>query len=160
MIIKQNFLPKEHVARPGLPLNNPTSVTIHCIGPYPGQAVDTIHTWWLKASDKSVIESAHFVLKDTKVVQYIPEQEIAYHCGDRKGNSSSLSIMIIPMNIAGQFSQDSIDTLRKLLAKLPKLPIKRHYDWNKQYCPSWYTAVTMYGDAHWIELLKELQEDG
>ena len=49
MVIKQNFLPRDCLARPGLPLNRPTSITIHWVGPYPGQTPEVVRNWWIQS---------------------------------------------------------------------------------------------------------------
>lgn len=153
MIIKQDYLPVGHISRPGKPMNHPTSITIHWIGPHPKQSVYDPRSWWLKGPDgKGLAASAHYIIKDSECLQCIPENEVAWHAGG-KGNYSSLGIEVIPMNIAGEFSQDSIDTLIELLKQLPKLPLLRHYDWTGKECPLYYV-----NEDRWITLKNELEE--
>lgn len=156
MIIKQDYLPKPHPARPGLALSYPTSITIHWIGPYPKQSVYDPRYWWLKGPDgKGLQASSHYIVKDDNVLECIPTGEVAWHCGST-GNFTSIGIEVIPMNIEGEFSTETIDTLRALLSKLPKLELKRHYDWTGKDCPRWYTPAFAEGEARWEELKKEL----
>jgi N-acetylmuramoyl-L-alanine amidase CwlA len=169
MIIKQDFMPKDHPSRPGIALNHPKSITIHWIGPYPRQAPEDTRNWWLKGPDgKGVEASAHFIIKDDKCLQCIPEQEIAWHAGCRKGNYTSLGIEVIPLNTTGEFSSQTIDTLIQLLKRLPKIPLVRHYDWTSKDCPRFYTNSHVSGDGRvpnpeggdqrWEELVKILEE--
>jgi N-acetylmuramoyl-L-alanine amidase len=154
VIITQTFLPKPSPCRPGLILSKPTSITIHWIGPYPNQTVDIPYNWWLKSGLQA---SAHYIVKDLKVLQCVPENEVAWHCGS-KGNYTSLGIEVIPMNIAGQFSADTIDTLCQLLQGLPKVELLRHYDWTGKNCPLYYTPLSDGGQERWEALVKELND--
>lgn len=170
MIIKQEFMPVGHRSRPGLPMNHPTSITIHWIGPYPNQQPMDPRAWWLKGPDgQGLAASAHYIVKDDKCVQCIPENEVAWHTGG-KGNYSSIGIEVIPMNKMGEFSLDTIETLIKLLKQLPKLELKRHYDWTQKDCPRYYTPIQTLtgaegrvenppgGEARWEELKAQLEE--
>jgi N-acetylmuramoyl-L-alanine amidase len=102
--------------------------------------------------------SAHYIVKDSEVLQAIPTDEVAWHCGS-KGNYSSIGIEVIPASYNGMFSTASIDTLRSLLLLLPKVPLKRHYDWTGKDCPRYYTPMSEGGEERWkwieSELLKQ-----
>lgn len=147
MVIKQNFLPRDCLARPGLPLNRPTSITIHWVGPYPGQTPEVVRNWWIQSKGEA---GAHYIVKDDNVLQCIPEQEVAWHCGCH-GNYSSIGIEVIPFNKEGLFSQASIDSVIELLKRLPKVRLMRHYDWTKKDCPRYYID-----EKKWIALYNEL----
>jgi hypothetical protein len=171
LIIKQDFLPKGHLSRSGRPLSNPTSVTLHWIGPFPRQRVQDPRNWHLRGSDgNGVAASYHYIVKDNDVLQCIPDGEVAWHAGGA-GNFSSIGIGIIPMNTTGQFSDDTIETLKKLLARFPNLPLKRHWDWrDDRDCPRYYTPVTSMagvegrinnpegGQQRWEELVEWLRD--
>lgn len=162
-------MPKDHISRPGLPLNNPTSITLHWIGPYPRQTPEIVRNWWLRGSDgKGVEASAHYIIKDDLVLQCIPEHEVAWHCGS-KGNYSSIGIELIPMNTTGMFSLKTIDSLKEVLKLLPNVELKRHYDWTGKDCPRYYTPIVGMvgadgrvenpsgGEQRWIDFIKELR---
>jgi N-acetylmuramoyl-L-alanine amidase CwlA len=101
--------------------------------------------------------SAHYIVKDNNVLQCIPTGEVAWHCGS-KGNYTSIGIEVIPMNVAGEFSIKSIDSLHELLAILPRVTLKRHYDWTKKDCPLYYTPLAPdgKGDERWENLKLEI----
>ena len=140
-------------------MNNPTSITLHWIGPTPGQTPDVVRNYWLKGNDGKGIEaSAHYVIKDSLCLQCIPEQEVAWHCGS-KGNYSSIGIEVIPMSIEGEYSADSIDTIIQLLKHLPRVQLLRHYDWTQKDCPKFYTPLVKDGQKRWDELLEELYRE-
>jgi N-acetylmuramoyl-L-alanine amidase CwlA len=138
-------------------LSKVESVTVHWIGPYPQQSVYTPFYWWRDGTDGlGIAASAHYIIKDDTVLQAIPATEIAYHCGNTVGNATSIGIEVIPMDITGQFSQASIDSLRQVISTWAGLPIKRHYDWTGKNCPLYYTPFTEQGEKHWSDLLQEV----
>ena len=94
--------------------------------------------------------SAHFIVKDSEVLQCWPTSKVAWHAGCKQGNDTSIGIEVIPMNVEGEFSKLSIKTLRQLLDTLPLVPIIRHYDWTGKECPKYYC------NSRWEQLLKEL----
>jgi hypothetical protein len=158
----QEFLPKGHISRPGRPLNNPTSFTIHWIGAFPNQTPTIVRNWWLRGSDgNGVAASTHYIIKDDVCMQVVPEGEITWHCGG-PGNFNSISVEVIPMNVAGEFSQSSIDTLKELYNRIPlraRDTILRDFDHRPpRDCPRWYTPVVPGGEERWQELCKELRD--
>ena len=169
MIIKQDFLPKGHPGRPGLLLSHATSVTVHWIGAFPKQRPEDTLNWWLKGSDgKGVEASAHYIIKDDRCLQAIPDGEVAWHCGS-KGNYSSIGIEVIPMNNDGEFSLSTIETLKELILRLNIKELRRHYDWTGKDCPKYYTPLANginnngrtsnpeEGNRRWDELKKQIQ---
>jgi N-acetylmuramoyl-L-alanine amidase len=148
--IKQEFIAVNTKPRPGIIMAQPTSITIHWVGPYPGQSPRDVINYWVKQNAET---SAHFVIKDAECINCIPQHEVAWHCGDAKGNRSSIGIEVIPCNVEGEFSTASIDTLRELLLHLPPVGLMRHYDWTGKDCPLYYIS-----QERWDELLKELKD--
>lgn len=150
MNLKVNYLPegikcdtKQHFSD-----GQPQVITIHYIGPYPGQSVEAVRQWWI---DSKAEPSAHFVVKDDDVLQCWPTDKIAWHAGTRAGNLTSIGIEVIPCNAQGRFSEKSIKTLKELLDTLPRLPLVRHYDWSGKNCPAYYVD-----NDEWKDLLKKL----
>lgn len=158
--IEQLLIPVGVPARPGTKLSNIDTITIHWIGPYPRQAVETPRNWWLTGpSGKGMQASAHFIVKDDRCIQCLPIDEIGWHAGDGArgpGNTRSIGIEVIPMNEAGEFSERTIATLKELIATLPKVPLVRHYEWTKKDCPRFYTPHVVDGDARWDSLKEQL----
>ena len=113
----------------------PDSITIHWTGPFPGQTPTDVRDYWCISPGEA---SAHFIIKDDEVLQCWPINKVAWHCGNKIGNESSIGIEVIPCNKEGQFSEKSITTLKELIATLPVLPVIRHYDWTGKKCPEYY----------------------
>jgi N-acetylmuramoyl-L-alanine amidase CwlA len=160
VIIEQKFIPRGSLARPGIKLTNPSSITIHWVGPYPNQTPEVVRNWWIKGPDGKGIEaSAHFIIKDDRIMQCIPTGEVAWHCGG-KGNYTSFGIEVIPANKEGKFSDLSIDTLIYCISTLPAHSILlRHYDWTKKDCPLYYTPLSEGGQERWEWLITAITEE-
>jgi N-acetylmuramoyl-L-alanine amidase CwlA len=159
VIIEQNFIPRGKPARPCIKLANPASITIHWVGPYPNQTPEIVRNWWLNGPDGKGIEaSAHFIVKDERIMQCIPLSEVAWHCGS-KGNYSSIGIEVIPSNTEGRFSDQSIDTLIYCISTLPKVKLLRHYDWTQKNCPLYYTPLSEGGQERWEWLKSAITEE-
>ena len=129
----------------------PTTITVHWTGPYPGQSPEMVRDWWIKSKGKA---SAHVIIKDDIVLQCWELDQIAWHAGCAAGNTTSIGIEVIPENTEGKFSEKSIATLKEYLATIPDLPLVRHYDWTGKDCPKYYCD-----NAKWQELLKQLGKD-
>jgi N-acetylmuramoyl-L-alanine amidase len=145
------------LARPGIALATINTITVHWIGPFPGQTPMDVRAWWIKGPDGVGIQaSAHYIIKDDVCMQTIPVDEVAWHCGCA-GNYSSIGIEIVPFSKEGAFSAVSVATLKELLGSLPNLPLKRHYDWTKKDCPLYYTPLSNGGEDRWLQLVDLLR---
>lgn len=126
----------------------PSAITLHWVGPYPGQTPDVVRDYWINSNGEA---SAHFIVKDDTVLQCWPLDKVAWHAGCKAGNLTSIGIEVIPCNIAGRFSEKTIATLKELLNSIPRMPIVRHFDWTGKQCPAYYV-----NSNEWEELLKKL----
>jgi hypothetical protein len=159
MNITEKFLPIGSKCRSGYALPKVDSITIHWIGPYPNQTVYSPYYWWRDGSDgKGVEASAHYIVKGNDVLHCIPDDEVAWHCGNREGNYSSIGIEVVPRDVDGRFDNTTISTLKELLAQLPPVSLKRHYDWTGKDCPRFYTPLGKGGDLAWSDLLQEVKD--
>jgi N-acetylmuramoyl-L-alanine amidase len=142
------LIEKQTPPRPSIPLTAVSSITLHWIGPYPSQSVRDPVTWWV---GQKLEASAHFIVKGDAVLNCIPITEVAWHCGS-KGNYTSIGIEVIPASTAGEFSYESMRSLRELLGLLPQVELLRHYDWTGKDCPLYYTD-----NNRWEDLKKWLR---
>lgn len=129
----------------------PSCVTIHWIGPYPGQSVEDVRYWWETGGGEA---SAHYIIKDNDVLQCWPIEKMAWHAGCTVGNVTSLGIELCPQDEQGRFSQQTLESLKELLDTIDpkrKLPLCRHYDWTAKDCPLWYVEK-----QRWLDLLQFL----
>jgi hypothetical protein len=109
MIIKQEFLSKKHHLRPGLPMNNPTSIVLSWAESY-------------SAVRKCKDMMPHYIIYNAQVFQMIPEHEVARHSGT-KLDYSSISICTIVSH--DKMKSQDVDTLSELLTKLPSIKLQR-----------------------------------
>lgn len=126
----------------------PTIVTIHWVGPYPGQTPDIVRDYWISSGGEA---SAHFIIKDDDCMQCWPINKVAWHAGCTQGNSNSIGIEVIPMNTDGEFSEASIKTLKELLTEFKRWPVVRHFDWTGKDCPKYYMD-----NNRWNDLLSKI----
>lgn len=150
MNLIKKFLPEgcKCDTRQNFEKGQPSVITLHYVGPFPGQTVDQVREWWEVSEGEA---SAHYIVKDDTVMQCWPLTKVAWHAGCKAGNSTSIGIEVIPKTAAGEFSEETIKTLKELLDSLPRLPIVRHFDWTGKSCPAFYC-----NSAAWNELLKKL----
>jgi N-acetylmuramoyl-L-alanine amidase len=149
MKITQKLLSLGKLARSGIKFEKPLEkIIIHWIGPYHSQSVFMPWNWWENGGNgKGIQASAHFIIKDTDIIQCVPLDEIAWHSGDSR-NYNSIGIEVIPMNENGEFSKMSIDTLYSLVKYIREktginLQLERHYDGiQKKDCPLFYTPLS------------------
>jgi len=144
------------------------TIVIHWIGPYPNQTVGVPWNWWENGPDKAGVQaSAHFIIKGADVLQALPLDEVGWHSGDSR-NYHAIGIEVIPMNDDGEFAQDTVETLKELVAHIrrtyPRARLERHYDGTqKKDCPKWYTPLARdgkEGDERWIALRNYLDDVG
>ena len=173
MIIHEQFLSLGKKARglqgkPVLFTKPVDTIVLHWIGPYPGQTVGVPWNWWENGTDGAgVVASAHFIVKGKDILQALPLNEVGWHSGDAR-NYHSIGIEVIPMNDNGEFSKDTIETLKELIAYIrntyPRAQLARHYDGvQKKDCPKWYTPLAKdgkKGDERWIALRNYLDNIG
>ena len=83
--------------------------------------------------------SWHYTVDDTEIYHHMPDDEIAYHAGERSGNLYGIGIELC-VNADGDFSKTVINAA-KLVAYLLKAynldirAIKTHHDFNGKDCP-------------------------
>lgn len=149
MTLTKALIPKSAKCATGEKFTNgePSVITIHWIGPYPGQTPGMVRDWWIKSGGEP---SAHFVVKDDVVLQCWETDTIAWHAG-AVGNAASIGIEVCPCNVEGEFNDKTIETLKELLDTLPRLPLVRHFDWTGKACPAYYCD-----SKKWQELLERL----
>lgn len=149
MILKKALIPKSAACYTGKKFGDgePSVITIHWIGPYPGQTPNMVRDWWIKSNGEP---SAHFIVKDDTVLQCHEINDVAWHAGT-EGNKLSIGIEVCPCNTEGEFSELTISTLKELLDTLPRLPLVRHFDWTGKDCPKYYC-----NNKRWNMLLEKL----
>ncbi len=89
--------------------------------------------------------SYHFAVDDKEIIQGIPLNRNAWHCGDgsssKSGNRTSIGIEICYSKSGGERYVEAEENAVQLTAQLLKERgwgidrVKQHYDWSKKDCP-------------------------
>ena len=156
--MKKMILRKGHRLRPGGAYPK-TTITIHSTANANSTALN--ERAWLDNPTNNRYASWHYCVDESGVVQAIPDQEEAWHCGDTEGNRHSLSIEICE-------SGDRVKTLlnaAKLAAEkltehgLTIKELRRHADWVEKDCPRiLIDPVYIYRNYGWYWFVKQVEE--
>lgn len=156
--MQKMILRKGHRLRPGGAYPK-TTITIHSTANANSTALN--ERAWLDNPTNNRYASWHYCVDESGVVQAIPDQEEAWHCGDTGGNRHSLSIEICE-------SGDRVKTLlnaAKLAAEkltehgLTIKELRRHADWVEKDCPRiLIDPVYIYRNYGWNWFVKQVEE--
>lgn len=142
--IIQKFLPISANARPGT-IHTKKFLIYHETDNGNATANADAHSNYLTNVAKTGYPwvSWHYTVDDTKIIQHIPDDEIAWHAGDGRkedgGNMSGIGIEIC-VNADGDYNK-ALENAKELGAMLLKKhgwgnnACKRHYDMVGKYCP-------------------------
>lgn len=105
--------------------------------------------------------SYHVAVDDKEVIQAIPFNRNAWHCGDGqgKGNRKSIGIEICYSKSGGARYAAAEENAVQYIAKLLKEygwgieRVKKHQDWNGKYCPH-----RILSENRWNSFLKRIEE--
>ena len=156
-LIKVDFLEVNEYSRPGTELNEIKNIFVHYTANPKTSAKQNRSYFSNLAETHERSASAHFIIGYTgEIIQCIPMDEQAYAVVGR--NEDSISIECCYIQKDGQFTQETYDSLIKLLAwlmqeyELESKDILRHYDCGGKRCPLYYVD---HEDA-WVKLLKDV----
>jgi len=131
----------------------------------------TIHNTYNDASANNEVQymitnsnatSFHFAIDDFEVVQGIPTNRNAWHCGDGTGNGNMKSIGIeICYSLSGGDRYRKAEALAiKFVAQLLRergwgiSRVKKHQDWSGKYCPH-----RILDEGRWQSVLNAIQTE-
>lgn len=134
MGIKQDILKSGHRCRLGGNYDK-LSITIHSTG-NPSSTAQNERDW-LDNPTNDRDASWHYVVDEKEVIQAIPDDEEAWHCGNAVGNRFSIGIEICE---SGDREKTLQNTAAFVAEKLKEYGwdssyIKKHADWAKKNCP-------------------------
>lgn len=131
MIIVQKFLNNPKL-RPGIQTNK-TSITIHSTANTKSTARNERD--WFDNPSNTRIASWHYCVDEKEIIQAIPDNEVAYHCGNTYGNTTSLSIEICESGDRRKTLENAVQLTVLKMKKLGIKNIKTHFQWNGKNCP-------------------------
>lgn len=140
----EEFLTVNEYSRPGDPLTEVNNIFVHYTA-NPGTSAAQNRSYFEQLKDNHERSaSAHFIIGyNGEIIQCVPLDEIAYAVQTR--NEDSISIECCYKADNGQFTQETYDSLIKLLKwlidayDLQPDDILRHYDCGGKKCPIYYT---------------------
>lgn len=113
----------------------PTTLTIHSTGNLKSTAQNERDYLASKSNDNYA--GFHVVVDEKEAIKAIPFNEIAYHSGTTKGNTTSLSLEICESGNRDKTLQRAIEVTAYILKQkgwgVDKL--RQHHDWNGKNCP-------------------------
>ena len=133
-MIKQDLITNNKV-RPKIKLQ-PKFLTIHSTGNLKSTAKNERD--WLMNKSNTRIASWHVCVDENEAIQAIPFNEVAYHAGSNKGNTTSISLEICESGNREKTLRKAIEITAYILEQYGWTidNLKQHYDWNGKNCPS------------------------
>lgn len=150
-------------ARPGINLTKINGVTIHMTDNWGKGSGAIAHANYLKNSGALREASWHYCIDDTYATQSIPDNEVAYHCGNEIGNYTTISIEICvnPDSDLEKACNNAAELTASLLNKynLSIDKLYRHYDWSGKWCPSQLMNEKPYSWAYFKMKVKSFMKN-
>jgi N-acetylmuramoyl-L-alanine amidase len=162
MTIIQDLIPNGWKNRPGR-ANPMRYITIHNTGNTAAGAGARNHANYIKGDTAANLPvSWHYTVDDKLIIQHMPDNEIAWHCGDGGmgvGNTQSIGIEIC-MNSDGdllQATENAVWLTAKLCAKHGILieNIVQHHRWSGKNCPQMLRSGRPF---NWETFIKKVRE--
>lgn len=157
-----NLIPVNNYSRPGIKLKQITGIVVHWTGNAGTQARQNLiylKKLALQNPNDDIVDryaSCHFIVDAFEIIQCIPLNEMAYHCGayeykpniqEKIGmypNAHTIGVETCHPDNEGQFTPATIERLIQLVAKLliqfnlRIYNVYRHYDVTGKFCPKYY----------------------
>lgn len=141
--IQHQFLTINPYSRSGKPLNKVKGIVIHYTG-NPNSTAQNNRDYFENLKNKhTTYASSHFIIGlKGEVIQCIPLNEISYASNNR--NKDTISIECCHPDESGQFTEETYNSLQKLVQSLSNTyqlnhnDIIRHYDVTGKICPKYF----------------------
>lgn len=156
--LKTALLPYGHRLRPRGSYTI-TSITIHSTG-NPNSTADQERRW-LDNPSNTRDAAWHYVAGENIVIQAIPDNEEAWHCGVSYGNKHSIGIELIESGNRKAVIETAAEFTAFLLKEynLKISDIKRHFDWTGKNCPRILIDKNhIYNNMNWEYFLSKVKE--
>ena len=126
--MKKELLKNGHRCRPGGQFEK-TSLTIHSTG-NPASSAQNERDWLDNPSNRREA-SWHYVVDEKGVIQAIPDEEEAWHCGNTIGNRFSIGLEICEGGDREKTLRNAVNFAVQKMKEygFTLTDIVRHYDW-------------------------------
>ena len=134
MEIRRDILKSWHRCRPSGTYDK-TSITIHSTG-NPASSAQNERDWLDNPSNRREA-SWHYVVDEKGVIQAIPDEEEAWHCGNTIGNRFSIGLEICEGGDREKTLRNAVNFVVQKMKEygFTLTDIVRHYDWTGKNCP-------------------------
>jgi len=158
MKITEMMLPPGSLGRPGTALDF-KGVTIHNTGnPAPG-ADALANAQYMLENAYNMYNSWHYTVDEDHIIRSVPENEEAYHTGNREGNHTTVGIEITEnadgdiLKATNNAARLAADILRRHGDReaVWQENIFQHYDWTGKDCPGQIRRGNPYGWTEFID---------
>lgn len=156
--VKQDLLKVNPCTRPGIKLNAVKGIVLHWTANENAGADDVAHQRYFNGNAIAAhsYASAHYFVDQDSILQIIPDNEMAYHCGARVyqthklgsyPNGCTIGIETC-VNVKGAGFKKALDQSAQLAASLlkkHKLTVNdmyRHFDVTGKDCPRYFVSNT------------------
>ncbi|MDF2865217.1 MAG: N-acetylmuramyl-L-alanine amidase, negative regulator of AmpC, AmpD [Clostridia bacterium] len=151
MYIEEKLLSVNPMSRPGIKLKQIKKLIVHYVNnPSSNAILNRNYFESLKYQDKIYL-SAHYIIGlEGDIIRIIPEDEVAFHSGNKEVNRISIGIENTYLDDTGKFNTYTYNSLVELLSYLsnkynldPTQDIIRHYDVTGKNCPKYYVEYPL-----------------
>lgn len=152
--VHTNYISKSLPCRPG-ELRKIKYIVIHETGNTAKGSTAKGHSDYLKGGGAGNV-SWHYTVDDSEIYHHIPDNEVAWHAGERTGNTYGVGIELC-VNSDGDFNK-TFENGAKLTAYLLETydleieDVKQHFDFNGKNCPQ-----TIRETGRWEEFLSRVE---
>ena len=144
MNIEERLLSINPYSRPGEKQQSIKQIVVHWVGNAGSSALGN-RNYFESLKNKGIYASSQYIVGlNGEIIRCIPENEVAYHAGNRTVNRNSIGIETCHPDWSGKFSDSTYQSLVALCAdicrryRLNVNQIIRHYDVTWKDCPHYY----------------------
>ncbi|WP_305768610.1 N-acetylmuramoyl-L-alanine amidase family protein [Candidatus Epulonipiscium viviparus] len=120
-----------------------SGIVVHYVN-NPGSTAENNRDYFNSLTERYA--SSHYIVGlQGEIILCVPEEEVAYHAGNRNVNYSHIGIEVCHPDTFGKFSDITYNSLIDLTKQLcrkyklnPQTDVIRHYDVTEKLCPAYY----------------------
>lgn len=161
MEIIQKFLTINKYSRPGEKMPKIEDIIVHWVGNANTSAIANRNYFENLRITHSTKASSQFIIGlNGEILSLMPENEVAFHSGNRTENRKSIGIECCHPDWSGEFTNATYNSLVDLCVYLCKKygisvsNIKRHYDITGKICPKYFVEHR----EEWEEFKREISQ--
>jgi len=158
MEIEERLLSVNPYSRTGEKLQSVKQIVVHWVGNAGSSAMGN-RNYFESLKNKGIYASSQYIIcLNGDIIRCIPENEVAYHAGNRTVNRNSIGIENCHPDWDGKFNENTYNSLVELCVDICKRynlgidNIIRHYDVTGKECPRYYVR----NEQEWIKFKNDV----